>query len=668
MERGVRIFLQTIAILLTLGITANAQPDESIGHFILVNAETDKDIQRIYENDVITIPAGINYSVRFHPLETPGSIQFTMGGGILRTENQAPYSIAGDGNGNYMPWTGPDEIWGLTANIYSEPMAKGTLLYQTTISFEIKRDPPSEHCPGAGRILWEYWDNVSGTTVSAIPVGTPPTRTDQLTSFEGPTNIDTNYGARIRGYICPPVTGDYIFWIASNDHSELWLSTDDNPANKRKIANLTNATGVYEWEKFPSQKSARIALTAGKRYYIEALHKQGVGSDHVAVGWRLPGGTLERPIGGYRLSPVKPSYNMPPVVSIYDPDATHIFIAPAYVPIGVSASDPDGTVTNVEFFGGSNKIGEDRNAPYSFVWADLEPGIYTITAKATDNGAVTTTSQPVTFKVMRGECFASGSISRDYWSGVPGSRVSNIPVNSEPTGTDRIPSFSTSDNGTNYGARVRGFLCPPLTGNYDFYISSNDHSELWLSTDNDPSNKRRIAYVPGATVRYDWNKFPSQISSPVHLVAGESYYIEALHKQGVGTDHLSVAWRYPNGIWEGPIRGEYLSPFDYLVQGRMTDNEEKLGTDMEQISIYPNPATGNDSELTITGYEGFDETVETKVEIINLTGEVVFTEKVSCGGDCSSYLMKINKQLVPGVFLVNMKTKGKRNSIRLLVK
>lgn len=674
MERRVRMILQTMVILLTIGIIAKAQTTVGNGQFIFVNADTDEDIQRINQGDVITIPAGANYTVRYIPAQPVGSIRFTMGGGVIRVENEAPYSIAGDANGNYSPWVGisvgfgQDQFGDLTANLYSEPDAKGTLFLQESIYFEIKRDPPSEHCPGSETILWEYWDNVSGTTVPAIPVGTPPTRTDQLNSFEGPTNIDTNYGARIRGYICPPVTGDYIFWIASNDHSELWLSTDDNPANKRRIASLTNATDQYEWEKFPSQKSARIALTTGQRYYIEALHKQGLGSDHIAVGWRIPGGTLDRPISGAWLSPAEPSDNIPPVVRFSDPDDTHIFIAPADVPIGVDASDPDGNITNVEFFGGSVKLGEDRNAPYSFVWEDLEPGIYTITAKATDNGAATTTSQPVTFKVMMGECFSSGSISRDYWSGVRGARVSDIPLDSEPTRRQRIPSFSTSDNRTNYGARIRGFLCPPVTGDYIFYISSNDHSELWLSTDNDPSNKQRIAYVTGATDPDEWDKFRSQTSSPVHLAAGKSYYIEALHKQGIGLDHLTVAWRNPNGIFEAPIRGDYLSPFDYLVGGRMMASEDKSKTSLEQISIYPNPATGNDRELTITGYQGIGETIETEVEIINMTGEVVFEERILCGGNCSSYLMSMNKGLVPGVYLVNMKSRSVRSSKRLLVK
>ena len=76
-----------------------------------------------------------------------------------------------------------------------------------------------------GSITREVWTGISGTTVANIPVGAAPNLTDTRPSFEAPTNWADNYGTRMRGYITAPVTGDYTFWIASDDNSELWLST-----------------------------------------------------------------------------------------------------------------------------------------------------------------------------------------------------------------------------------------------------------------------------------------------------------------------------------------------------------------------------------------------------------------------------------------------------------
>jgi len=163
---------------------------------------------------------------------------------------------------------------------------------------------PAATCTASGTILREYWANITGQSTTAIPVNTTPTTTGQLTSFEAPTNVATNYGQRIRGYICAPITGNYTFYLAGDDYSELWLSTSDNAAAKQKIAFITGWTNPREWFKYPSQKSAVITLQANTRYYIEALHKEGTGGDNLTVGWLTPGASVITIIPGSVLSPV----------------------------------------------------------------------------------------------------------------------------------------------------------------------------------------------------------------------------------------------------------------------------------------------------------------------------------------------------------------------------
>ena len=58
-----------------------------------------------------------------------------------------------------------------------------------------------------------------------------------------------------------------------------------------------------------------------------------------------------------------------------------------------------------------------------------------------------------------------------------------------------------------------------------------------------------IAYIPG-----------NPQSSPKSLVAGQKYYVEALHKAGTGNDNISVSWQGP-GISQQVIDGLYLSPY-----------------------------------------------------------------------------------------------------------
>ena len=160
-----------------------------------------------------------------------------------------------------------------------------------------------------GSILYEYWNNVHGTDLNAIQraEGYPdkPSGAMQMPSCQGRVDWSDNYAARLCGYVYPPKTGDYIFWIASDDQGWLFLSTDDNPANKRLIARVPNWVPINNWDQSREQKSEPIRLQAGRRYYIEALHIEGSGSDHVGVGWQMPDGGMQRPIDGRHLSPFR---------------------------------------------------------------------------------------------------------------------------------------------------------------------------------------------------------------------------------------------------------------------------------------------------------------------------------------------------------------------------
>jgi len=88
---------------------------------------------------------------------------------------------------------------------------------------------------------------------------------------------------------------------------------------------------------------------------------------------------------------------------------------------------------------------------------------------------------------------------------------------------------------------------------------------LYLSTDNDETNKNLIASVASWTNSREWGKFPSQQSAPISLVAGTEYYIEALMKEGGGGDNFAVGWQLPDATMERPIPGSYLSPYTNTV-------------------------------------------------------------------------------------------------------
>jgi hypothetical protein len=107
---------------------------------------------------------------------------------------------------------------------------------------------------------------MSGTNYLA----NPSNRAERLGSLlEAPVNTDDNYGSRMKGWLMPPVTDDYVFWITTDDTGELWLSSDDNPENKVRICFVQSAALVETWTSYPEQKSIWIPLEAGEAYYFE---------------------------------------------------------------------------------------------------------------------------------------------------------------------------------------------------------------------------------------------------------------------------------------------------------------------------------------------------------------------------------------------------------------
>ena len=250
----------------------------------------------VFEKDIYPNCSGTNQTISFNSvsdkLTTDADFNLTAttnsGLPIIFHVVEGPATVSG----NTVSLTGePGEVW-LRAiqsgNTTYAPAQAEDQYFQVNIL--------SGDCPGLGSISREVWTGVAGVEVAGIPLTTTPNIEDEMYIFEIPTNVLDNYGTRLRGYLCPAVSGNYTFWIASDDRGELWLSTDDTEANKVLIANVPQWSASREWNKFPEQKSTTIALLAGQRYYVEALMKEGTGGDNLAVGWRLPDNTLERPV------------------------------------------------------------------------------------------------------------------------------------------------------------------------------------------------------------------------------------------------------------------------------------------------------------------------------------------------------------------------------------
>ena len=126
--------------------------------------------------------------------------------------------------------------------------------------------------------------------------------------------------------------------------------------------------------------------------------------------------------------------DVPPTVTIVTPTNGASFTAPAIVAITATASDPDGSVTNVSFFDGAILLGQTNNTPYT-VTAIFAAGAHALTAVATDNAGLSATSSVV-------------NIAVSVVNPPPSVTITNPPDNSVFGNTDNIAiGAAVSDTG-----------------------------------------------------------------------------------------------------------------------------------------------------------------------------------------------------------------------------
>jgi len=112
---------------------------------------------------------------------------------------------------------------------------------------------------------------------------------------------------------------------------------------------------------------------------------------------------------------VPPPTNVPPIVKIEIPTNGSMFYSNADIHICASTLDVDASVTQVQFFAGSNSIGIVTNYPiivpadpetgmaqdrmFCLTWSNVQPGDYVLTAVATDSVGEMGVSAPVSIAV-----------------------------------------------------------------------------------------------------------------------------------------------------------------------------------------------------------------------------------------------------------------------------
>jgi uncharacterized repeat protein (TIGR02059 family) len=175
------------------------------------------------------------------------------------------------------------------------------------------------------------------------------------------------------------------------------------------LANIVPATSAFTVRVNSTTRTVSSVSVSGTKVSL-TLSSPVVNGDVVTVAYTKPWtNPLQTSSGGEAASignqsvvnNVSAPANQPPVVSISSPTKNSSFVAPATIVIDATASDPDGTVSKIEFYNGNTKLGECTSLPYSFTWKEVPEGTYELTAVAIDNLNARTVSDHVFITVTK---------------------------------------------------------------------------------------------------------------------------------------------------------------------------------------------------------------------------------------------------------------------------
>jgi glucose/arabinose dehydrogenase len=595
-----------------------------------------------------TVPSGLQITLDGQPHTTPYSVQAVSG--MQRMIAAPTPQSMGSSNYTFTNWS-----HGGAASQY-------IMVTDNNVTYTANYSGSSTGgCTATGSITRDYFANVTGSTLADVPFSNAPTSSSAITLFEGPSNVADNYGSRIRGYICPPTSGNYIFWIASDNHSELWLSTSSSPANKVKIASVTGYCASREWTKYPSQKSAAINLVAGNKYYIEAIHREGTQGDNLAVGWTLPSGALERPIPGSRLSPYGPTSGATPSVTITSPTNGTSYGNPSNITINATATISSGSIVKVEFFEGSNKLGEDLSAPYQYTWMNVSTGNYVLKAVATSSSGSTGTSANVNVSVA--SCPTPLITSTGPMTVCSGTVTLK-------TGTATGNYYQWKKDGVNISGATASTYTASSSGEYQVKVINGSciswsaparvKIEPGLSASITPGGSTTIC--AGSSVNlyantcsgytYQWKKdgtdIPGATGSVYAATTAGSYQVR-ITQSGANAWSALVNVQVINCNAPEPIIEDSTSTAPEEV--RHTETISDTASTTFQMKVYPNP---NNGLFTIQLNMSTTQEEKVKIRVVNVLGQEVYNKEFIANSDYVQETVELDNSLVTGVYTLQV--------------
>jgi len=505
--------------------------------------------------------------------------------------------------------------------------------------------------PVAGKAA-TIWNGPLITFTQAAPYPNPPGDRDQLTPDVSLTRASTSglFNGVSETFYTKPTSPADTEWAVGNlaDYATLSYTTWQGAGDGNPVFNL------------PGQQLV-LHLISDDIY--------------LSVKFTALGGEGAGGFSYLRSTPA--AANIPPSVSIIYPVNGAVFAAPATLTIQASASDLDGTVTNVQFRIGSTILTNEAGAPFAVTAKNLPAGTYPLSAIATDNGGLTATNSvsisvvippALTVKVNPGESGspAPNSVILMWPTNGAGFTLESATTLQPLTIWTPVPNAPVVINGqytvTNISSGTQQFF---HLANFGVSPEFNQPNNVLIA---DQWNNRVIETTPSGAIVWSYGLGPNDFSasSPISvndaervgdytLMAnpGDAPGVIPQTPDGTADNRVllvdptgKIVWQYgqfgqagdgPN-LLNTPVQSTFVAGFNVLITDQGNNRVIEVNYNQEIVWQYPGGDTNeadqldapNSAEMLPNGHVLIADQGNSRALEVTSTGEIVNT--FSAGG------------------------------------
>lgn len=194
-----------------------------------------------------------------------------------------------------------------------------------------------------------------------------------------------------------------------------------------------------------------------------------------------------------------------------------------------------------------------------------------------------------------------------------------------------------STGADNVSVRWQGTVEPRVSGNYTFFVNSDNGRRLWVNDQ---------------LIIDKWlDDYDIEYSGAINLNAGERYNIKLEYFESTGGAYCRLEWLSPKQVREIVPRSQLYS-LDYNGIENPDVNEE--------LAIYPNPAQGNFVTVS-AGNQPFSS--EAVLRICDTTGRIIQTQHLKTTGNQIDI-----SGISSGIYLVTLTDKNRTSIKKLIIK